>query len=670
VTRLQFFAGKGGVGKTTCAAACAVARARRGDRTLLVSTDPAPSVADVLGQRLSAAPRAVAGTRGRLKAVEVDARAALDRWLKPRRAAFEAIVLRGSWLDEDDVEALLRQSLPGIDEIAALMEIGRFVRAARYDAVIVDTAPTGHTLRMLAMPRLLGTIAAVFDEMQSKHRALVAALRGSWTPEAADAQIAELDAEATSLETLLRDRRHTAMSWITLPEPMAVAETIDGLRELRRLGVRVDRLVVNRLTPAPDRRCAWCSTRRRLERAAIQPLVAGGEQELQTAAVFARPREPRGVAALLEFAREMDGPARFPPVRSTRSQTMTGVPSLAGDAVALPAADLSLIMFGGKGGVGKTTCGAAAAMDVAARHPERPVLVLSTDPAHSLGDVLGVPLGNDARGVPGAPSNLRARELDAPAGFDRIKTRYREAIDSLFARFAQDATASVATDRQALRDLMELAPPGLDELMAIVEVSETLGSPSGNPLLVVDTAPSGHALRLLQMPALIHDWVKALMTILLKYQSVTPAGELGALLLQMSQGLGRLRALLADPARTALVIVSRPAELPMAETRRLIPHLERLKLPIAALLVNDLGRGTCSACATASGEQQRVLRKIERSRTVAGRTLIVAPAVLPPPGGPAALRNWRRLWKTQQRGISSRAWPKAPRRRAGRTKRS
>ena len=624
----------------------------------------------MLGQRLSAAPRGVAGTRGRLKAVEVDARAALNRWLKPRRAAFEAIVLRGSWLDEDDVEALLRQSLPGIDEIAALMEIGRFARAPQYDAVIIDTAPTGHTLRMLATPSLLGTIAGVFDQMQSKHRALVAALRGSWTPEAPDAQIAELDGEAKYLTSLLRDARQTAMSWITLPEAMAVAETIDGLQALRSFAIHVDRLVINRLTPSPDRRCAWCSGRRALERAAIHPLLANNQQGIPTTAVFSRAREPRGPAGLLEIAREMERPARFPPGSLVRAAPKTGMPPLVGEPVALSADGVSLIMFGGKGGVGKTTCAAAAAIDLAARRPERPVLVLSTDPAHSLGDVLGVALGDEAHPVPGAPSNMKARELDASAGFERIKTRYREAIDSLFARFARDGAVSVSGDRQALRDLMELAPPGLDELMAVVEVSEALDRANDGPLLVVDTAPSGHALRLLQMPALIHDWVKALMGILQKYQSVTPAGDFGALLLQMSQGLGRLRALLVDPARAAFVIVSRPAALPMAETERLVIQIERLKLPVFAVLVNDVGRGTCGACLTARREQQRVLTTLRRSRAVAKRAFVLAPAVLPPPTGPASLRNWRGMWKTQQSGISSPAWPDRPRRHAGRARRT
>ena len=129
----------------------------------------------------------------------------MERWLAVRRETLERIALRGTWLDQEDVSRLLRLSLPGIDELAALFEIARLARTGRYDLVVVDTAPTGHTLRMLNMPGTLREIARVFDAMQAKHRVMVEALRGAWTPDAEEALIDGIDRDGQDLAALLRD---------------------------------------------------------------------------------------------------------------------------------------------------------------------------------------------------------------------------------------------------------------------------------------------------------------------------------------------------------------------------------------------------------------------------------------------------------------------------------
>ena len=559
-------------------------------------------------------------------------------------------MLRGTWLDRDDVAGLLRQSLPGIDEIAALLELTRFGRAGRYGLIVVDTAPTGHTLRMLAMPDLLGTLARVFDRMQGKHRAVVEALRGSWTPESPDRLIGEMADEAHALASLLRDRRQTAVSWVTLPEPVTIAETRDGLAELLRMGLHVDQLVINRVTPPPEGACSWCTARRAFEAGAIASLAtdAAGVPAAAVVTVAARATEPRGAAALASVAAELRAPSSLarqaPPV--SRSRVAATLPSgLRGASrVSLPDDEVTLLMFGGKGGVGKTTCAAATAVRIASEHRQRRVMLLSADPAHSIGDVLGVRLNDEPRRVPGAPVNLLARELDAAAAFEGVKLRYGSAIEALFERMSGGAGSAMEADRQAMQDLLQLAPPGLDELMAVVEVAESLSAAAGDPLVVLDTAPTGHALRLLEMPALVHGWVKALMAIMLKYQPVVGIGALGDVLLQMSQGLGRLRARLSDPARTAFVVVTRAAELPAAETRRLLRRLRALDIPVPAIVVNAVGAGTCGGCAATRRQQQRVLSSLRHNRTRPAPSVIVAPAVVPPPHGAAPLEQWHRTW--------------------------
>jgi arsenite-transporting ATPase len=625
----------------------AVTAARSGLRTLVISTDPAPSLGDALARPLSAAPRAVPLPRGTLHAVEIDAPRALERWLATRRGMLERIAIRGTWLDEDDVARLLRLSLPGIDEIAALLEVVRFGRTGRFDLVVVDTAPTGHTLRMLTLPGTLARLAQLFDAMQQKHRTMVDTLRGGWTPDAEDALVEEIDRDAQDVGDLLRDAARTEAAWVTLPEAMAVAEAADGITALAAQRITVSRIIVNRLTPAAPSRCHRCDARRAMEAGALATLTSAADGRT-VAAVLAREREPRGVPALATLGKEIgqERPIKthrrtVPPWRAHTGSmgSHAAVPDLAGT-------ETRLLMFGGKGGVGKTTCAAAAALAAAQSQPARRVLLLSTDPAHSLGDALGCSLSDEPRTVPGGPKNLVARELDAAHRFATIRQRYAEAIESLFDRITRGSAVDAGHDRVVMRDLMDLAPPGIDELAGIADVTDTLTTKSPGTrvdLLVMDMAPSGHALRLLETPALVQDWAKVLMSILLKYQTVVGIGELGELLLRLSQGLGRLRELLRDPARTRFVAVTRAAALPRAETLRLVRRLARMRIPVNGVLINAVGRGTCARCRREEVVERREMETLVRAlpRRV---EIVTAPAEYPPPFAAAALREWASRW--------------------------
>ena len=640
--RFHFIGGKGGVGKTTCAAAFALLAAAPRHRVLVASTDPAPSLGDAFKKALGPAPRPVTTS---LDAVEIDAPPVLRRWIGDRRAALETIALQGTWLDRDDVTRLLSLSLPGIDEIAALLEISRLARSGKYQEIVVDTAPTGHTLRMLAMPETLFDIARVFDRMRQKHRVMVEALRGAFVPEDEDSLIDELAAEARALAGMLRNAERTRISWVTLAEPMAIAETLDALAALTAGGLTVNDLVVNRLTPARRGRCAHCEARRAFEAKAVK----SAPSHLPVLRVLASDDEPRGGPALKRIGAQLAAPAPDSHRAAGRTKVLRYTASIPVAQDLSPASvprTLKLLLFGGKGGVGKTTCAAATAVDVAALDRQRRVLLISTDPAHSLGDVLGMTLSDDEQRVPGATPNLRARELDAARVFEEVKAKYAAAIDRIFERLGGGGSFDAAHDRSVLHGLIDLAPPGLDELAATIEIAEAVsGDRPGWDLAVIDTAPTGHALRLLELPSLIHDWTKALMAILLKYQPVTGLGDLGALLLKLSRGLGTLRELLADPARTHFVVVTRAAALPRAESVRLVDRLAVLGIHVPEVVVNAVGRGTCAACRKASAIEKREIGALRRSvlSGAKARRLVLAGTQVPPPRGARALRQWRRI---------------------------
>ena len=116
------------------------------------------------------------GSRRRLFAAEMDSDRALERWLRPRKGALGTAARRGTYLDDADVDRLLDLSLPGVDELVALFELKRLSEMRRWDRVVVDTAPTGHTMRLLAMPDTVEQLAGLFGDMQAKHRFLVSSL--------------------------------------------------------------------------------------------------------------------------------------------------------------------------------------------------------------------------------------------------------------------------------------------------------------------------------------------------------------------------------------------------------------------------------------------------------------------------------------------------------------
>ena len=653
--QFHFIGGKGGVGKTTCAAAFAVIGARAGLRVLVASTDPAPSLGDALNTRLSGSPKPVEaafrrpGTRrpGTLHAVEIDAAAVLHRWIAERRAALEKIALEGTWLDREDVGKLLNLSLPGIDEVAALLELARLARTGRYDRIVVDTAPTGHTLRMLAMPETLFAVARVFDRMREKHRMIVEALRGRSVEAPEDVLIADLAREARELRAMLTDGERTRVSWVTLPEPMAVAETIDALQRLADRAAPVNEIIVNRLTPPPSPvilRSLQCAAGLRGESRAR----ASGDGTRIRARTRPRAQGCDGAVCYRAGSSEAQCSASIAPCFASPGQLTHAGPGVEPESIAT--AGTRLVMFGGKGGVGKTTCAAAAAIAAANRWPATKILLISTDPAHSLADVLNTKVGDRAGRVTGAPPNLLVREMDAGRVFDAVRVKYAAAVDDLFDRLTGKGAFDVGHDRSVMHGLMDLAPPGLDELAAIVEITAEV-SRTGDHLTIIDTAPTGHALRLLEMPALIHGWIKALMAILLKYQPVIGLGELGTTLVDLSKGLGRLRELLSDNTRTHFVVVTRAAALPRAESERLLRRLHRLGVDVPMVITNAVGRGTCTRCAKASAAERREIGALERivNTSRKPRALIVTAARIPPPHSPASLRAWQRSgWRYHQ----------------------
>ena len=600
---------------------------------LAVSTDPAHSLRDALGPRI---PR-------RLRAVELDAPRAFARWMaRHRRAAAEAFE-HGTWLDREDIDTLLDLPIPGIDELLGLIETDRLARPSNgaYDIVVVDTAPTGHTLRLLAAPELVGRVAGVLDHLQEEHRIIRTQLARIGRPEAADRLIEELAQQGSRLGARLRSRAETRFHWVTLAETLSVAETNDALAALASRRILVPEIVVNRVL-TDEGPCPICDRRRAEQTTIVRDIRRTLGRNRRVTIVPAQSREPRGVKALQAiahaFARTRDPQTtgldetvrlggRVPPAKRRPEGRAASLP--AGAATVDDPASLDairgahLIFVGGKGGVGKTTVAAAMALSVARARPQRRVLLLSTDPAHSVRDVF------DAR----VPPVLHVLELDAVAAF------------AARAKELQEAIAEIGERASGAEELFNLAPPGVDELFGMLTI---FNARHRYDTIVVDMAPTGHALRLLETPEAARAWVQVLMRLLLKYREVVHANRFAEELVGMSKGIRELEAFLRDPASTRFLVVTRAAELPRRESRRLVQQLRRLRLATQAVIVNamTLGPGDCRRCRQTAADERLQIRAL--GRVLRRRVIIKTPLAAPAPRGVAALDEWRRTWVVER----------------------
>jgi arsenite/tail-anchored protein-transporting ATPase len=246
--RIVLLTGKGGVGKTSVAAATALRAAASGVRTLVMSTDPAHSLADVLDVELGSAPRRVADN---LEAEQIDARTRLEEHWRSVRSYLVALL---AWGGVAEVEAEELAVLPGLEELFALIDVRRHAEAGRYDLIVVDCAPTAETLRLLSLPDALGWYLDRVFPVQRRLTQVVRPVLGRVTtmPMPEDSvlgAVEDLHGNLERVRAILGDRALTSVRLVVNPEKLVIAEAQRTYTHLSLFGYGVDAVIVNRLLP-------------------------------------------------------------------------------------------------------------------------------------------------------------------------------------------------------------------------------------------------------------------------------------------------------------------------------------------------------------------------------------------------------------------------------------
>ena len=517
-----FFTGKGGVGKTSLACAAAVHLADLGKRVLLVSTDPASNVGQVFGVGIGNRITPIPGVTG-LAGLEIDPQAAAqayrDRIVGPVRGVLPEAVVKGI---EEQLSGACTTEIAAFDEFTALLTDAAL--AADYDHVLFDTAPTGHTIRLLQLPgawsefletnkgdaSCLGPLAGL-EKQHSQYKAAVEAL--------ADPQRTRLVLVARAQLTTLR-------------------EVVRTHEELAAIGLSQQYLVVNGILPeaeaAHDPLAAAVCGREKAALAAMPPAL----RALPCDQIALKPFDVVGLNALRQLLAPMGSPA----AANIETPTALDLPSVS-DLVDRIAADgHGLVMLMGKGGVGKTTLAAAVAVELA--HRGMPVHLTTSDPAAHLTETLS-----------GSITNLTVSRIDPQVETERYR---RQVLAAKGAKLDAEGRALLEED---------LRSPCTEEV-AVFQAFRHILLEAGHKFVVMDTAPTGHTLMLLDATGSYHREVTRQM-----------AGTGLHYTTPMMQ--------LQDPKQTKVLLVTLAEATPVLEAANLQADLRRAGIEPWAWIINN-----------------------------------------------------------------------------------
>jgi len=266
--RLILFGGKGGVGKTSCATATAIQLAGK-FKTLIISTDPAHSISDCLEQNIGNGIHAVDGIEN-LAATEIVAEQAYADFKKENETELKNLLDTSTNLDFEDIDDIMRLTIPGIDEVMSFKMITDFMEEDRFEKYIVDTAPTGHALRLISSPAMLDQWIKIAAKMRWKYRYIITSFAGSYKQDKTDTLLIKLKKTVKRIENLLRDASQCEFIPVCIPESMAVSETMRLITNLHQSDLVVKQIIINNVMESDG--CSFCVARKSAQTTHLEKL--------------------------------------------------------------------------------------------------------------------------------------------------------------------------------------------------------------------------------------------------------------------------------------------------------------------------------------------------------------------------------------------------------------
>ena len=612
---LAFFVGKGGVGKTTVSAAYAlrIAHQKPSGRVLLISTDPAHSLADVLQVRLRDSPASVrVNQAAKLMAWQMNPAALFRDFIREHKRHMLELVERGSLFTAEEVAPLLETALPGMSEVAGLLAIEDALRSGKYSKIVVDTAPFGHTLRLFQMPEQFERLLNFLDLAGSRDRVLAAHFGGRPQVEG-EKFVSEWRGKLEQLQSAFRS---AALFLVTTPESFALKESLRCVAELERsqAGMRLGAIVLNRAVIRAGK-CRFCKKKA----AAAKESESLLRKEFPEARIYVGQDggfPVLGVRELKKFAGRVFNGSRLAQDRSTGPRRTARL-KIALTATEWPSLRTPVTFVLGKGGVGKTTVSAGLSFRSREVSPDR-VEICSVDPAPSLDEIFQSAVGDTPKAVL-SDSRFRASELDSVSLFRKWVSEIKTEIESATRVEASGVHVDLSFERQLFSELLEIVPPGLDEVLAIfriVELAQTGRARGFKIKVVVDMAPTGHALELMRTPERVLTWSRLLLKSLAAHRKLALAREAAVKIAELQMRARELASALKDSKRATIYGVTLPEPLPDRETERLLGELEKIGSPARAMFVNRVifpeDARDCPRCMLTMKWQQSVLADLRR----------------------------------------------------------